>query len=361
MLWVRLISLALSAALLSGQAAAQSTSRHSRRVRIALVEAREPRHELRFSGVTRAIQRASLSFTIGGRLAERQAELGSRVAKGSILARLELAPLENAAVEADAALSRANVQWRRARRERERVDRLYEVGGRSRRDREDAHAAEQAARVVRVGAVSRLDEAERRLDEASLRAPFSGTISQVLLEPGEYAKPGSPVVVVAGDSGLEVVFDVPEAMVADVRPGSPVSVHFPMSAVGALSAPIFSVGQAGQGPGALFPVVVRLAPHEGLLAGMSAEVTLKTRRPRSLLVPIGAVINPTGDQALVLRVRDGRAERVDVDVIELIGKDVVVVGALEVEDAVIVSGHGSLLDGDPVDVAEPPPPASSEP
>ena len=362
MLWVRLIPLLL-AALLACETVAQgrSPSPQSRLVRTVRVEAREPQRTLRFTSVTRAIERASLSFTVSGRLVERLGDLGSRVAKGSILARLDVAPLENAVVEADAALSRGNVEWRRVRRQRERVERLYEVGGSSRREREDARAAEEAARVAVLAAAARVEEAERRLDEASLRAPFSGTISEVLLEPGEYAHSGVPVIVVSGDTGLEVVFEVPEAIVDQLRPGGPVTVRFPMSRADEIEARIQSVGRVARASGSLFPIVVRLAPHAGTLVGMSAEVVLTIKGRRSLLVPIDAVIDPTGGRAVVLRIRGGRAEQVEVAVLELFGEQVVVAGELEVDDEVVVSGHGSLLDGDPVDVAEPALPASAGP
>jgi RND family efflux transporter MFP subunit len=358
--WIPLIAALSSAAVVSGNAFAEARSSYSepKQVRTARVELHEPLRKLRFSGITRAVERAALSFTVGGRLAERESRLGSRVSKGDILARLDPAPLENAVLEADAALSKVNIQWRQARRERERMERLYQVGGRTQRDLEDAQAMEGASRVLVLAAQSRLEEAERLLDEASLRSPFSGVISEVLLEPGEFANPGTPILVVSGNTGFEVVAQVPEAIVTQLRLGAPVSTRFPMSQVDPVEGRVRSITYVGLRTGALFPVVVRLGTQDGVMAGMSAEVIFGKRQKRSLLVPINAVINPTGEQSTVFRIRNGRAHKVDVDVIELIGDRVIVQGQLEVDDEIIVSGQTALLNGDPVNTERPASPAN---
>lgn len=352
--WIRGAAFAL--ALLPVLAAADDPLT-PRRVVTAPVLVRSEAPGMRYSGLTRAVQRAALSFTAGGRLVELRARLGRRVAEGELLARLDERPLENGVLEADAAAARAQIRWRQARSELERTERLHLVGARAARELEDARANQQAARIQLRAAQTQLAEAERRLEEAALRAPFSGTVSEVLLQPGEYAGSGSPVVVLSGDSGLEVLFHVPEPTAGEVRLGEPVEVYFPVSKLGPLSASVSSITYVGLEGGGLFPVVAQFREEDGVMAGMAVEIALHGGAKASLLVPVEAIVNPTGRESAVFRVRRGRAQKIRVDVLRLVGDQVAVAGAIKGGDQVIVSGHGVLLDGDPVYTSTPASPA----
>ena len=319
-------------------------------VRTARVELRAPSRELAFPGVTRAIQRAVLSFSAPGRLVERRAALGQRVSEGDVLARVDPAPLENAVSEASAALQSANVNARRAKRERERTENLLRVGGNTPRQLEDALAAEEASRAMVLAAESRLREARRLLKEATLRAPFSGTVSELFLQPGEHAHAGDAVLVISGDSGFEVEFQVPETVVRRIQMGMPVHVRFPMSGQAPMASHVTSVTYVGGAAGALFPVIATLEEPQRLMAGMSAEVIVEIRDEPSLLLPVAAIVNSAGGRPAVFRVRNGTARRIEIEIVELSGDRVIVRGALDADDEIIVAGHTALLDGDRIDL-----------
>ncbi|MFQ5699353.1 MAG: efflux RND transporter periplasmic adaptor subunit [Myxococcota bacterium] len=355
--WLRVASALLSTIVLSSAGASEISAR-SPRVRVARVESRQPVREVRLSGVTRALERATLSFSVSGRIAELPVRLGTHVARGALIGRIESDQLRSAVLESDAALAQANVEWRRAQRERERVERLFEAGAQTRRSVENARIAEEAARLRAVGARAAVDETERQLDEASLLAPFEGTIAEIMVEAGEYAPRGAPIVALSGDRGVEVIFEVPEILVPSVRRGTPISVHFPLSDLGPIATRVYSVTRVGRGPGPLFPAVARLAAFQDLMPGMSAEVVVRWKRPEVLLVPLAAVIGSDAEGVAVYRVRAGRAERVAVSLGELVGDRVSVEGPLDAGDQVLVSGQGSVLDGDPVQVAVPASPES---
>jgi membrane fusion protein (multidrug efflux system) len=69
-----------------------------------------------------------------------------------------------------------------------------------------------------------------------------------------------------------------------------------------------------------------------------------------LAVPVAAVVDPGGGRPAVFRVVDGRAERVEVRPGPVVGDRLVVQGKLGPGDVVVVSGHTTLADGDPVEV-----------
>ncbi len=339
-----------------GRADPDAAAQPARSVRTARVELRDPGRELRLSGTIRAARRSELAFALGGRLMSRS-ERGRRVRSGEVIAQIDPFEYENAVLEADAEVQRSKLLWRRARREGQRIAQLFAVGGRTERDLDEARASEDAARVRVSAAEARLREAERRLDETSLRAPFAGVVSEILREAGEHAGPGEAVAVVSADSDLEVAFQLPEGLVHRVRLGDEVAVLFPLADTAPLRARVSSVTYVAPEPGALFPALARLGPGSGAAPGMSAEIVIRTREQPGLLVPLDAIVDPTGDAPAVFRVAAGRAQRVAVEVGALVNGRVVVRGALEPGDAVVVGGSVGLLDGEPV---EPPPPAAPE-
>ncbi len=74
-------------------------------------------------------------------------------------------------------------------------------------------------------AQARVDQAQAALDEATLVAPFDGTIAEVSINPGEVASPGTRLISLADLTQWEVdTDDLTEQEVIGVRPGAPVSI-----------------------------------------------------------------------------------------------------------------------------------------
>jgi multidrug efflux pump subunit AcrA (membrane-fusion protein) len=63
-----------------------------------------------------------------------------------------------------------------------------------------------------------------------------------------------------------------------------------------------------------------------------------------------SVLNPGSSRPAVFRVSDGRAERVFVEIGDVVGDRIVVDGALSAGDLIAVAGHTALAEGDAVEV-----------
>ncbi len=319
-------------------------------VRTAPAEQAPPTRTAWLQGTVRAGHRAVLAFTSGGRLERRPVELGDRVRRGALLARLELAPLEHGRAAAAARLRDVDARLAQAERDRARAERLGAAGAAGTETVERARAATEAGRANRSAARAALDEAERRLREASLRAPFDGVVRQVRLEVGETAAPGAPVLALEAEGGLEIEIGVPESIRRDLVTEAPVEVRWPLAPetppiVGRLSA----VGHAA-GPSGLFPVIVALPDGARARPGFTAELGLVVATPDSLLAPVGAVASPSGAEAFVHVVDAGRVRRVPVQVLGLHGDRARLRAPLEVGAPLVVRGPASLLPGDAVEV-----------
>ncbi len=324
--------------------------RSGRRVRVATVQDAPPAAPMTFSGVIRAEKRAQLGFTLGGRMVRRPAEVGQAVKKGQELARLDLAPLRNARAVAKAQLDDVTAQLKQLRQDADRERRLVQKGAGRRETLEKLSSSVAATQAARARAQAGFAEAKRQLSEAQLRAPFAGTVIQVMLEPGEFARPGVAVVVLSAEDRLEVEVQVPEAVRASLRPDTPVEVRLPLAGGHVLNGRVSQLGRGAFGPGQLFPVVVRIPGSDKVAPGYTAELVFEVSTADATMLPVAAVADPGGQDPFVFRVRDGHAEKVAVEVLRLVGHQVTVRSQLNIGDQIIVKGHISLLAGDVVEV-----------
>lgn len=343
-------ALSLSAALLlpMGQAEELSTpKRELRRVTTAAAVHGPARSRFRAHGIARARNRAGLAFVQPGRLMVRPVRVGDRVVAGQLLARIDARGYDHGARAAEASARQAAVQLSQSERDQARLDSLGNAKAISKDQVDRIGSAVDAARATRDAAAVQLEEAQRALRETELRAPFAATVVSVHLEPGEFAAPGQPVIVLSGGDGLEVEVDVPGRVAAALRTNTEAQVRFPLDGDAAVTARISSVGESAAGPGRLFPVVLAMnAPM--VHPGSAAEVLFDLLSESELTVPASAIVAPAGVDASVFRVREGRAERVPVALGQLAGSRVIVRGKLQPGEHVVTAGYTGLVDGERV-------------
>lgn len=315
-------------------------------VRVAAVTSDVRAQALRFAGVARARQRASLTFQVGGTLATRPLEIGQQVVAGQVLATLYNPQLEPARDAARARLAELQAQSEQARRDVQRTEQLFERGVLSQADQEQQRARLQALEAGVRNARAALQQSEQMNSETRLRAPFDGSIDALLVEPGEFVAAGQPVLQLAAGSGLEVEVLVPARLLQGLEVGATLPVWSSLDGQQWQG----RVAEVGRGAGfgsSLYPLVVSLP---GGRAGDAVEVGLQPAGAQRLTVPLAAVMR-SAQGLSVFRVVDTRAERVAVTVAGFAGEQALLSGdALAVGDQVVYAGLSRLADGDAVEL-----------
>lgn len=220
--------------------------------------AESPSEVVTASGTLVPAQWAQLSFSLGGRVAEVLVAEGDWVQVGQVLVQLEAEELTQAVRQAQAALRAARAELARmeagahpqeiaaaeaAVRAAEAELSLLEANAPSaaveaaqaRVDQAQAQLARlEAGATAEELAVARaqvdvaqatLEQTRSRLKQATLRAPFAGTVAHLEARVGEIVMPGQPVLLLGDLSTLQVeTDDLSEEDVAQVQAGLPVIV-----------------------------------------------------------------------------------------------------------------------------------------
>jgi RND family efflux transporter MFP subunit len=291
--------------------------------------------EVRAGGVLEPRATADLAFQVGGRVAHVAVDEGTTVARGAVLAALD--PTDYAL-----ALRQAELQAARADDERRRARTLLDAGSIAPNDFERLdHGARQAA-VAR-------DLAAKRLRDATLVAPFAGTVAARRTDVGATAAAGAAAFTLVDLGEMHVRVGVPEGDVGALRPGQAARVELP-ALDRAVVGRVHLVGVAADPASRTYTVKVVVPNRDrALRAGMVASVAVSTGASRPVVAVPAAAVARDPEGATRVYVHDAaagraRARRVVVGAPFADGA-VEIVDGLAAGEPVIVAGQERLRDG----------------
>jgi RND family efflux transporter MFP subunit len=178
----------------------------------------------RFTGQFEAAQDVALGFEEGGTIAEVLVREGDRVARGTVIARLDTRLLQAERARLDASRDALAAQAELARRTNARQVTLLAEGHvtQQRVDETSLHLAQLEAALVEAEAgIATIDV---RLSKAEARAPFDGRIGARLLDAGAVAGPGEAVVTFLEDAPARFRVAIDPDLAATLVPGEDVQV-----------------------------------------------------------------------------------------------------------------------------------------
>ncbi len=263
------------------------------------------------SGTLIADREARIRAEVGGAVLQTYVDAGQRVNAGTPLARIDDRVLQDAMASARSGLTQATLSAEQATRELGRAKTLVAAGAIAERDVETAERANAAAQAQLADAKARLGAAEKNLGNATVRAPFAGVVAEKSVSPGDIVAPGAALFTVIDPRSLKVEASVPTSALGEVKVGAPV---------------IFTVNGSDR---ELEGRVTRVSPMVNpqtrqvgvlasvpnsrnlLVAGLFVEGRIASEKRVGIMVPEKAV-DQTGIVAVVMRLKDGKVERVEV-------------------------------------------------
>jgi RND family efflux transporter MFP subunit len=306
------------------------------------------------SGALRAEREATVRAEVGGSILQVAVEEGQAVRAGDLVARIEARALEDVYSSAQSSVRSAEQALKVAEREADRTATLVKGGALAERDLDMARNAVSAAQAQLADAVARLASAQKQFGDTVIRAPITGVVSRRPVNRGDVVTPGTEVATIIDPSSMRLEAGVPSDALASLRVGAPVEFRVRGYGEQRFTGRIQRISPAADPVTRQVTIFVGI-PNTGgrLVAGLFAEGRVTTETRQVLVVPSTAV-ETTDVRPWVLRVRDGKAERVSVElgVRDERSERVELVSGVSEGDVLLTGAAHAVTPGTPVQIVE---------
>ncbi|MEP7383832.1 MAG: efflux RND transporter periplasmic adaptor subunit [Gemmatimonadota bacterium] len=307
------------------------------------------------SGSLSAEREATVRAQISGAVLSTSAEQGSRVSAGALLARIDDRTIRDQFLGARSGLTNAQTSADIAARELSRNEKLAEAGAIAERDLEVARRSNSAAQSQLDDSKARLSLAQKQLDDAQVRAPFSGVVSERSISAGDVVQPGAALFTVIDPRSMRLEASVPAAQLSAVKVGVPVSFSVSGYPGKVFTGKITRISPAAD-PATGQVRIMASIPNEksALVAGLFAEGRAQSDSRDAPVVSANAV-DLRGVRPWVLRLKGGRAEKVEVEIglKDEASEKYEIVKGVAAGDTLLVGAAQGITPGTPVRVGAP--------
>ena len=258
-------------------------------VKTEIVKKTEQFTEHRFSGKVKADDKTVLSTKIIGQVKTILVKEGDKVSKGQVLVKIksnDLAAKQNTAISG---VKTAQLNMENTTKNFQRIKNLHQKGSATNKELEDMGVANEAAIAAYKEAKHNHAEINDYLSYANLKSPINGFVSSKLINVGELAKPGFPILVLESLTELKIELSVPEFEIGKFELNDEVNIDVDVAKLKTAKGKVDRVipsSSSGQ-----FKVIVSLNENSTLLKpGMFARVNLLKDKEQVLLIDKSIVV-----------------------------------------------------------------------
>ncbi|MGR9052736.1 MAG: efflux RND transporter periplasmic adaptor subunit [Gammaproteobacteria bacterium] len=249
-------------------------------------------------GEVRPRYESGQGFRINGKIIERKVDVGARVKKGQLIARLDAADIDLKASAASADVRAAEADYALAVAEAERQRKLFAKKFLSASSLELKEAELKTAGARLAQAKAQADVAYNQTHYANLTADRDGVVTQIRAEPGQVVAVGEIVVQIADTDAIEVSVSVPESRMSEVKPKAAAAIKIWANGQKKYAGVVREIAPAADSATRAFNVLVTIGnPDSAVKLGMTASVEFNAQRGQQTTgfrIPTGALTEIDG-------------------------------------------------------------------
>lgn len=278
-----------------------------------------------------------------GQLVGVKVKEGDRVAKGQVLAIINDGGLSQQRAQIEVQLNLAKTTY-------EKQERLWKKNIGSEMDYLQAKANYE-------GQSEAMNQLNAQISKTKIRAPFSGTIDEVISEKGSMVSPGmTPVMRIVNNSKMYVEIDVPESHLKNIRNGSLVEIEIPVLDQ-TFQSEIRSVGSFVNPANRTFKVEVAIPNKSGMIKpNLNAKVKINDyNNVEAILITQNLISEDSKGREYVYVVKDktedeGISEKVFISTGLTSGDYIEVKEGLNEGHQIVVEGARAIREGQKVKI-----------
>lgn len=267
---------------------------------------------------------------VSGIIRSIKVDKGSKIRKGDILLQVDDEMLKADFDASEAAYNSLKVDY-------ERFKTINESGGVSKQQLDNI-------RTQLSGAESRYISSKRRLEDATVKAPMSGTINEKYIEEGALLNPGARLFDIVDDSQLKMKTNITADKVLKLSKGQQVLIQSDVIPGINFNGTISFIGIIAD-RGLNFPIEIVIDQKDALKAGMYVTAKFKSNEESTAIIIPRNAVSGSVKSASVYVVKNGIAHKRDILVGDMIDKNVVILKGLHAGDSIVTAGLINVSEG----------------
>ena len=236
-------------------------------------------------------RRAEIASRLTGYVRSVNVQAGDRVTAGQALLEIDSSDVTGQLQQAQAVFDEAQTNYQRA------VN-LYSKGVASKVQLDSATRQYATAKAA-------LQMAQAAVGYADVRAPYAGVIVDKLVDVGDLATPGKPLLVLEDEHALEVQSYVPDELYAVLRVGEEIPFG---TETGTYTGRLQSKVEAADSQTHTHLIRIAIPGDIGLMSGRYARVRIPTGEQPLVRIPESALTQRAGITGVFVVEADGRAQ-----------------------------------------------------
>jgi RND family efflux transporter MFP subunit len=330
-------------------------------VRITSVHTAGATETLNLPGTLQGYVQAPVAARAGGYLRRWTKDIGSRVAKGELLAEIETPELDQQLSQAIAARNQQAASLELAKSTVERWEALRRRDAVSQQELEEKRSAFAQAKANLAGADANVERLRQLESFKRVVAPFAGVVTKRNVDIGDLIDGNRPLFLLSQTDPLRVYVNVPQAYAQLVRPGMPAIVTQAELRGKQFRGEVARTAGSIDASNRTMQVEIALPNRDGaLLPGAFVNVELSAAPSGMLTVPSNALLF-RGRGVLVARVDpEGVVSLQPVRLGRNYGERIEVIEGLKGNESIVLNPSDSIAQGDKVQVvSDAAPPAAT--
>jgi RND family efflux transporter MFP subunit len=306
-----------------------------------------------FSGTISAKQMSTLKTRHAGYVKNIPVKVGETVQKNQTLIEIDNAELEAQLQQAKAGKAQAEKQFEIAQKDLKRYERLKASNSISEKELEQIQLQYQSSASALEQARQSYNQVAAMMDYTNIKAPFSGKISNKMVQEGDMAMPGIPLLSITSSGTLEVKSDLSESQITKVTPDLSVSIEIP-SLGETYKGKITEVSSSSEANGSRYFVKTAFidTPKKalsGMFAKIHVDAEIKDESNQTLLsIPQSVLIEKNGLKGVYVYGKSNTALLRWIKTGRKTGDNIEVLSGLSANDKIIVSAESRLYNGLPI-------------
>ncbi len=300
-------------------------------------------------GTVISLKRAEISSRLTGYVRHVDVQAGDRVRAGQHLLSIDSSDVTGNLQQAQAGVNQAQAVYDEASLNFQRYSTLFPQGAVSRMQLDEAQRQYNTAKAQLQASQAALRMAKAAIGYADVSAPFAGVVVEKLVDPGDLATPGKPLLVVEDEHTLEVQCYVPDDIYARLHPGQKI----PFSASSDTYVGILKSAVSAADP-QTHTHLIRLGIPAGdsLTSGLYVRVHVPVGEQSMVRVPVSAVTERAGITGVFVVNTDGRANFRMVRTGDSDGDQIEILSGLADGERIVLHPDASIDNGTRIAVAD---------